>query len=460
MFLSSRERFSLQGRQSTAMELIARIIAYLALLSGILVWIKTAPGLAGAILWLPKLWASSWSPFLAMLGAAGGLLSWLSADPWTTSIGLLGALLAIRHTFMVTRPHAAFEQAFGSIWQDRIPPDLRNRLEKKRYTLVQPASPMVPGHRDVDLGMSGVTDEPLLCDIWEPPAGTPRTGLSIIYLHGGLWQALDKDFLTQPLFRRLAGQGHVIMDLAYSLAPGADLNRMLGDVKQAILWLRAHAPDYAVDPDRIVLMGVSGGAHLALMAAYAPGHPAFQLVSPSAGMSVHAVISMFGVTDLTAFFEEYGRSNPKQPEYSSQVTDDLRPRLFDKTWLDKLMTRTRAFPAYRHANMPGGPLLLVYLMGGTLKELPELYRQASPIEHVGPHCPPTLQIFDENEFVIDASHGRRLHQALCSAGVKSVYIEIPETVHGFDQYFGVSRRVAPAAQAATYDLERFLALMV
>jgi hypothetical protein len=40
-----------------------------------------------------------------------------------------------------------------------------------------------------------------------------------------------------------------------------------------------------------------------------------------------------------------------------------------------------------------------------------------------------------------------------------VYIEIPETVHGFDQYFGVSRRVAPAAQSATYDIERFLAVM-
>jgi len=44
--------------------------------------------------------------------------------------------------------------------------------------------------------------------------------------------------------------------------------------------------------------------------------------------------------------------------------------------------------------------------------------------------------------------------------VPSVYIEFPRSVHGFDQYFGVSRRIAPAAQSATYDIERFLALMV
>jgi acetyl esterase/lipase len=123
------------------------------------------------------------------------------------------------------------------------------------------------------------------------------------------------------------------------------------------------------------------------------------------------------------------------------------------------MTRMRAFPETRYANMPGGALLLVNLMGGTLKEIPEVYRQASPLQHVGPHCPPTLQVFDAQDFVVDASHGRRLHQALRDAGVPSVYLEYPETVHGFDQYIGVSRRIAPAGQAVTYELERFLALM-
>jgi acetyl esterase/lipase len=78
----------------------------------------------------------------------------------------------------------------------------------------------------------------------------------------------------------------------------------------------------------------------------------------------------------------------------------------------------------------------------------------------GQHRPDTLQIFDENDFVINGSHGHRLHQALCGVGATSVYIEVPDTVHGFDQYIGVARRVAPAAQSASYDIERFLALMV
>jgi acetyl esterase/lipase len=439
---------------------LSGFLSFVSAFFSLLTLVKTPPGMVGGLLWIPKLWASAWAPLLALAGGVGALLGLAAGDTIWVLAGVLGAALAVRHTIIVTRPHGHFEQAFGSDWQDRIPPDLKARLSHKRYRLIQPAPPAAPGQRNVDLGKSGTTEQPLLCDIWQPPDGIPRTGLALIYFHGGAWQAFDKDFLTQPLFRRLASQGHVIMDVAYSLAPAADLNRMLGDVKQAVVWMKTHVLEYQINPERIVLMGVSGGAHLALLAAYAPDHPAFQLVYPGADMSVRGVVSMFGVTDLSAFFQEFGRSTRKQPEYSSQITADLLPRIHDRTWLDRFFTRIRAFPAYRHANMPGGALLLVCLLGGTLKEIPEIYRLASPMDHVGPHCPPTLQIFDENDFVIDASHGRRLHRALCEAGVPSVYIEVPDTVHGFDQYIGVSRRVAPAAQSVTYDIERFLALMV
>ena len=103
---------------------------------------------------------------------------------------------------------------------------------------------------------------------------------------------------------------------------------------------------------------------------------------------------------------------------------------------------------------------MVYLMGGTLRELPDAYRLNSPITHVSPGCPPTLLVYGEDDFVVDVSHGRNLRRALQRSGAPCVYIELPYTVHGFDQYFGVSRRIAPAAQSAAYDIDRFLALMV
>ena len=97
--------------------------------------------------------------------------------------------------------------------------------------------------------------------------------------------------------------------------------------------------------------------------------------------------------------------------------------------------------------MPGGALLLVELIGGTLREQPEAYRLASPIVHAGAHCPPTLLLHGEDDSIVPAAHSRRLHRALRLAGAPSVYIEYPRTVHAFDQYFGVSRRVARPRKA-------------
>lgn len=439
------------------MKKLARFLALLSAFFGILVLMRSPKGRAGGYVWLPKLWAGAWAPFLAIAGALGALIGLARGDVASMLGGGFGAFAGMRHTLRVTkRGNDPFEAAFGRDWEQRIPPDLWTRLARP-YQLIQPSKPFGPYQKDIDIGIP----LPLLCDLWLPPSNVPRTHLGVIYLHGSWWQAVDKDFLTRPLFQRLVNQGHVVTDVAYSLAPGANIYRMMDEVKLSIAWMKEHAAQLDLDPERIVLLGGSvGGAHLAMLAAYTPNFPEFQPKNLKADTSVHAVISMFGITDMAVYFHEYGRLNPGQPETSSQITAEMRPRIHDKTWLDRLMTRSRAFPAYRYSNMPGGAALLVDLLGGTLSEIPHVYELFSPITHAGAHCPPTLQIFGTQDFAIDTLHGRRLHRALGAAGVASVYVEFPDTVHAFDQYFGVSRRIAPAAQMATNDIEQFLALMV
>jgi acetyl esterase/lipase len=421
--------------------------------------VRSPRGIAGGIVWLPKLWAGAWAPWVATAGALGALIGLIRGDRGAVLGGLFGALAGARYTARVTAGHDRFDAAFGPGWQDQIPAELRTRMPSSRYRLVQPAPPSAVRQADLVIAGSG-SGRPLLGDLWRPPADVPPSGLAVIYLHGSLWQALDKDFLSRPLFRRLAGQGHVVLDLAYPLAPEANLKEMVSAVSQAVGWLHAHAHENQVRPDRIVLMGASGGGHLALLAAYASGDPSFDMPDAKLVPAIRAVVSLYGITDLAAFFVEYGRTNPKQPRSSAAITEELRPRHRDGTILDRALTRARVFPPYRHGNMPGGPLLLIDLLGGTPEEVPDAYRLGSPITHVRPGCPPTLQVFGDDDFVVDVSHGRRLHALLLDAGVPSVLVELPDTVHGFDQYFGVSRRVAPAAQAATHDIERFLALMV
>jgi acetyl esterase/lipase len=96
------------------------------------------------------------------------------------------------------------------------------------------------------------------------------------------------------------------------------------------------------------------------------------------------------------------------------------------------------------------------LLGGTPAEVPEAYALASPVTHAGPESPPTLLLQGADDCFQPATLTRALHDRLVAAGVSSVYVEYPQTEHGFDL---ILPRYGPAAQAAVYEVERFLAVM-
>jgi acetyl esterase/lipase len=81
---------------------------------------------------------------------------------------------------------------------------------------------------------------------------------------------------------------------------------------------------------------------------------------------------------------------------------------------------------------------------------------ASPISHVHSGCPPTLLIQGDSDWVTPVDAARELYRRLGEAGVPSVNIVLPHTSHGFDLLLP---RLSPTAQAALYEVDRFLALM-
>jgi acetyl esterase/lipase len=430
---------------------VSRILSYLSVFLGGLTLIRPRGRWTGALLGLPKLLAGAWSPFLALAGCLGALIGLARKDRKVVWAGLFGAAVAVRHVVKVTAPHDGFVQAFGPDWQSRIPPELRTRMLPKRWSPLVKDPPRVPWQRHVVFGTHRETGDPLLADMWQPPAGVPRSGLGVIYLHGSAWHYLDKDMGTRRFFRHLAGQGHVIMDVAYTLAPRAQLQAMAADVKRAIAWMKANAAGYGVDPERIVLVGGSAGAQLALLVAYAPDCPEFQPADVDSDASVRAVVSYYGPPDLGAF---QALSAPQAGTDNSRTGRGWlgRPLV---AGMESLGRRTRILP-------PGGECVayadfLPNALGGTPDEVPELYHLGSPINHVGPHCPPTLLLQGTHDVFGMVPEVRRLYRALRQAGVPSVYVEFPDTDHAFDLVFP---KWSPAAQAATYDTERFLALMV
>jgi acetyl esterase/lipase len=433
------------------MKRISRILSYLSAFLGGLTLIRPRSGWTSVVLGVPKLVAGAWSPFLALMGGLGALIGLARRDRKAVWAGLFGTAVAVRHVVRVTAPHDGFAQAFGSDWQSRIPPELRARMLQKRWSPVVRDPPQVAWQRHVVFGTHQETGDPLLADVWQPPDKVSRTGLGIIYLHGSAWHYLDKDMGTRRFFRHLAGQGHVIMDVAYTLAPRAQLQAMVADVKRAVTWMKVNAAEYGVNPERIILIGGSAGGQLALLAAYAPDHPEFQSADVDVDTSVRAVVSYYGPPDLKAF---HASSNSHTRQENSTNGRTRRGRA--------LLARVRSLGRRARVLPPDGKYVgyadfLPNLLGGTPDEVPELYQLGSPINHVGPHCPPTLLLQGMHDVFGMAPDVRHLHRALCKAGDTSVYVEFPDTDHAFDIIFP---KWSPAAQAATYDTERFLALMV
>ena len=373
-------------------------------------------------------------------------------------LNLMSSWILLDYLSKVTNPTVGFSEAFGAEWINKISSTQKSKLTEPayRFPLAKNRESASSISRDIVIGDIVNTDKKLLCDIWEPSSLISRSGLAIIHLHATAWQGMDKGQLIKPLFTRFNYQGHLVLDLAYSLAPKAKMEEMVFDVKTTIAWLKQNATKYKFDPNKVVLMGESGGGHLALLCAYTPNNPDFQPPDLQMDTSVYGAIGIHAPTDLSIAFEEYGEMEPAQPEYSNQIQDYMKPKKFNKTNLDKLITKFGLLPEYRYTNMPGGVLLMIGLMGGTTKEIPEKFKKYSPITHVNINSPPTLYLTGKQDWYYHGPYGDLLDKALKKAGCTSIYINFPMVDHGFALFLP---RISPVAQNTYHSIEHFLAVL-
>jgi len=382
-----------------------------------------------------KLLAGGFAPLLIVIGLGSAVLGWWYGMPWAALAGLSAAAAAGIFLVRVTRPHDGFTRTFGPGWEERISPVSAGRMLKRRRSLIRVIiPPRAQVRRNLPFWKIPGTTRILKADLWQPPEGTPPTGLGIVFLHSGGWQSMDKDCYTRPFFHYLAGQGHTILDVSYRQAFETDMAGITADVKRAVAWMKSKAAGLGVDPDRIALMGGSAGGHLALLAAYTPNDPRFD--PPDLGgidTSVCGVVSYYGLPDLRGLHLESSRGSAG--------------------WLAKLgyITGFVAREGYMDT-----PELAKRLFGGLPEAVKGVAAHYSPVTHARPGCPPTMQLQGTHDHILNLEDARRLHAILNKAGVPSVLVELPQAEHAFDLLALV---VSPPAQAALYDVERFLALL-
>lgn len=413
------------------MTILAYLLSGLSLLMCLFFLIKPRVRIGFFLVWLP-LTAGALSPWWAILGLAGAFTGWIFQAPGAVLMGAVGTITMFTYILRCTRDHQDFEKAFGAGWSDRIPPGQARRMVQRHWTwfIKMKASPEPTWKRDVPFWNIPGSDRQLLCDLWSPSDGRV-SGLAFIYLHGSGWAVLDKDVGTRKFFSHLVAQGHTVMDVAYRLLPEVDIYGMVGDAKRAVAWMKAHAADYGVNPEKIVLAGGSAGAHIALLAGYTPELPA---LTPdelkNTDLSVRGLLSYYGPADLVAGYNHYGIK--EFPPVTMGV-------------------KVEGKESYKNAGRTD------LLLGGHPEEVPEMYDLASPTTHVHPLTPPTLLMQGNMDFLVPLKGTRELYAKLLESGVPAILVVFPWTEHIFDLLFP---RLSPPAQSALYLVDRFLALML
>lgn len=120
------------------------------------------------------------------------------------------------------------------------------------------------GWRELSFG----SDPRQRLDLVMPTSASAKAPL-LLFVHGGGWSIGDKRLGSEAKGKHFTGKGWAFASTNYRLVPDATVEQQAADVAAAVALLRRQP---GVDPERIVIMGHSAGAHLAALVASDPAY--------------------------------------------------------------------------------------------------------------------------------------------------------------------------------------------
>lgn len=126
----------------------------------------------------------------------------------------------------------------------------------------------------------------------------------IVFVQGSSWRrpTMGEEI---PQLVQFVRAGYVVATVQHrNSLDGHAFPAFLQDVKTAIRFLRAHADQYAIDPERVAIWGTSSGANASLLVALTPDDHRYKTAEyADQSDAVNAVVSCFAPTDVIDTFK-------------------------------------------------------------------------------------------------------------------------------------------------------------
>lgn len=218
-----------------------------------------------------------------------------------------------------------------------------------------------------------------------------RSGAAMIVCPGGGYRGMAFDKEGENICEWLAQRGITAFTLKYRQGGGAHQHPVpLSDVQRAVRWVRSHAVEYCIEPNRIGVMGFSAGGHLA--------------------------------STIGTHFDE-GDAAASDPIERQSSRPDFLALIYPVITMEKEFTH-------------GGSL--ENLLGKTPD--PQLVEELSNYKHVTDKTPPTFMVHAGDDKTVPVENSLRFYRAL-------VAHKVPAELHLYERGghgFGMLQRGLPA----------------
>lgn len=198
---------------------------------------------------------------------------------------------------------------------------------------------------------------------------------AVLYFPGGGFTSADHEKFLEMRYA-LARAGYAVAACEYRAVPNK-FPALLEDAKAAVRWMRVHASEFGVDADRIGLLGDSAGGYVVQMAGATNGEKNWDVGDfKEVSSDVQAVVSIYGISDLTTIGEGIGNENVHA---SAAVTEAL---------------------------LLNGPAFKDFA-GASVNADPQKAKAASPIGHVDGTEPPFLLMHGSGDKVVSPLQSKK-----------------------------------------------------